>query len=159
MNPFLNQYYNPYLLNQMNQANQLGQYQPNTSPILPPQQILQAKGKESINALKMSPNSSVLIADETAPIVWKCVSDSLGNVTATPFDISEHKDEQVVQQENVNALILDLNERLTRLENNYEQSIIERNESDIIEVEPVKTNDTRGKKSSNAPKSNDGKQS
>ena len=108
----------------------------------------------------MSPNSSVLIADETAPIVWKCVSDSLGNVTATPFDISEHKDEQVVQQENVNALILDLNERLTRLENNYEQSIIERNnESNDAEVEPTKGNDARNKKSSNAPKSNDAKQS
>lgn len=42
---------------------------------LPPQQILQANGKASIDAIRMSPNSSVLIADTTEPIVWKCVSD------------------------------------------------------------------------------------
>lgn len=78
--------------------------------MLPPQQILQANGKASIDTLCMSPNSSVLIADETAPIVWKCTSDSLGNVTAEPFDITPHKEEK---QEDVFDRI---NSRLDRLE-------------------------------------------
>lgn len=60
--------------------------------ILPPQQALQANGKASISALRMSPNSSVLIMDTTAPIVWLCTSDGLGNVTPVAYDITPHKD-------------------------------------------------------------------
>ena len=67
------------------------QYQ-QQSNVLPPQQVLQANGKASIDALRMSPNSSALIMDSTAPIVWLCTSDSLGNVSSTPYDISQHKD-------------------------------------------------------------------
>lgn len=63
--------------------------------MLPPQQVLQANGRTSINALRMSPNSSALILDTTAPIVWLCTSDSLGNVTAQPYDITLHKDAPV----------------------------------------------------------------
>ena len=84
--------------------------------ILQPQQILQANGRESINALRLAPNSSVLIADSTAPIIWKCVSDSLGNVTATAFDITLHKDEAQVEKETIM-------ERLDRLEKQYESFI------------------------------------
>ena len=65
---------------------------------LPPQQILQANGKASIDAIRMAPNSSVLIADTTQPIVWKCVSDGLGNVTAEAFDITHHKTEEEVEK-------------------------------------------------------------
>lgn len=60
--------------------------------VLPPQQVLQANGKASISALRMSPNSSALIMDTTAPMVWLCTSDSIGNVTPVPYDISPHKD-------------------------------------------------------------------
>lgn len=93
---------------------------------LPPQQILQANGKESIKAIRMSPNSSVLIADTTAPIVWKCVSDGLGNVTTEAFDISHHKTEEEVEKENTTNLLNQISERLERLENKYE-SVIDRN--------------------------------
>ena len=92
---------------------------------LPPQQILQANGKTSIDAIRMSPNSSVLIADTTQPIVWKCVSDGLGNVTAEAFDITHHKTEEEVEKENTNNLLNDISKRLERLENKYE-SVIDR---------------------------------
>ena len=65
-------------------------FQPN---VLPQQQVLQANGKASIDALKMAPNSSALIMDTTAPIVWLCTSDSLGNVTSMPYDIAQHIEE------------------------------------------------------------------
>ena len=93
---------------------------------LPPQQILQANGKASIDAIRMAPNSSVLIADTTEPIVWKCVSDGLGNVKAEAFDIIHHKTEAEVEKETTNNLLNDISERLKRLEFNYE-SIINRN--------------------------------
>lgn len=95
---------------------------------LPPQQILQANGKESIKAIRMSPNSSVLIADTTEPIVWKCVSDGLGNVTTEAFDISHHKTEEEVEKENTNNLLMQISERLERLENNYESITNRHNE-------------------------------
>ena len=87
---------------------------------LPPQQILQANGKSSIDAIRMSPNSSVLIADTTKPIVWKCISDGLGNVTAEAFDITPHKTEEQVEKENLNSTLNEINERLKKLERNYE---------------------------------------
>jgi hypothetical protein len=99
--------------------------------ILPPQQILQANGKASITALKMSPNSSVLIADTTAPIVWKCVSDGLGNVTAEAFDITHHKTEEETEKETLNSTLKEINERLKKLEVNYESVINRHNESAI----------------------------
>ena len=91
--------------------------------ILQPQQILQANGKASIDALRLAPNSSVLIADSTAPIIWKCVSDSLGNVTATAFDITLHKDEAQIEKEQTVEKLNEIVERLNRLEQKYESFI------------------------------------
>ena len=93
---------------------------PSQQNILPPQQILQANGKASIDALRMSPNSSALIADSTQPIIWKCVSDSLGNVSATAFDVLPHKNEAEVQKESMTRSFDLINERLDRLEKSYE---------------------------------------
>ena len=98
--------------------------------ILPPQQILQANGKESIDMVRMSPNSSVLIADTTQPIVWKCVSDGLGNVSAKAFDITPHKTEEEVEKENMSALLKSINERLEKLEANYESVTSRYNNAD-----------------------------
>ena len=95
--------------------------------ILPPQQILQANGKSSIDALRMSPNSSVLIADNTAPIVWRCVSDGLGNVTSEPFDIIPHKSQEQIDRDNLSVTIQNIENRLKKLEGDYEQSFIKRN--------------------------------
>ena len=100
-----------------------------TSPqqnVLPPQQILQANGKASIDALRMSPNSSALIADSTQPVIWKCISDSLGNVSATAYDVVPHKDEAVAEKETMTKSLESITERLDRLEKNYE-SIASRN--------------------------------
>lgn len=97
--------------------------------VLPAQQILQANGRASVNAMRMSPNSSALVADTNLPVVYKCTSDSLGNVTVEAFDISPHKDEEVVRQENILASI---DQRLKRLEDNYE-SLIKRNSESEFE--------------------------
>lgn len=95
--------------------------QPQQPTVLPPQQIITAKGKASIDTLKLSPNSSVLIADETAPIVWKCTSDGLGNVSSEAYDITPHKDAAQVQQENMAALVLEMDKRLKKLEETYDE--------------------------------------
>lgn len=147
--------FNPYL-NQFNPQVQFNPFQQQQN-ILPPQQILQAKGKASIDMLKMSPDSSVLIADETAPIVWKCTSDSLGNVSAIPFDITPHKDQEQKAQENLANVVADLEERLKKLEAKYEQSLIKRSESTYEEHRPDKTDVADVKRQSPGNKQNDRK--
>ena len=91
---------------------------PQQQSILPAQQILKANGKASVDAVKMLPNSSVLIMDTTAPIVWMCVSDSLGNVTSTPYDVAPHKEQepQTSLEDRLAAVEDSVNNILTRLE-------------------------------------------
>ena len=123
---------------------------------LPPQQILQANGKTSIDAIRMSPNSSVLIADTTGPIVWKCVSDGLGNVTKEAFDISHHKTEEETEKENLNSTLIEINERLKKLEADYESFTNRNNES---ANKTTYANGSDGIKSSNSYTANGSKQS
>lgn len=85
-NPY--QAYNPYF--QQMQASS------SPAPILPQQQIIQVNGKASVDTISLAPNSSILVMDTSAPIVWMCVSDGVGKVTATPYDIVVHKEEPPV---------------------------------------------------------------
>lgn len=87
--------------------------QPQPQNLLPPQQIMQTNGRPTFEAFKMSPNSSILLADTTAPIVWKCTTDGLGNVTSEAFDITPHKEMPVVD---ATAILSEMNDRITRLE-------------------------------------------
>ena len=63
-------------------------------PALPAQQIIQVNGKASVDTIQLAPNSSVLVMDTSAPLVWMCVSDGVGRVTAVPYDISIHQEPQ-----------------------------------------------------------------
>ena len=155
MNEFINPYTNPYYQMQMNMANHSISPTPQAN-VLPPQQILQANGKASIDALKMSPNSSCLIADSTEPIVWKCVSDSLGNVTSVPYDITEHQSEEQKTQNNLIVVVTDINERLKKLEDSYEKSLVKSNENESRSDKANVGNDKKyGKSTSNAKSDGD----
>lgn len=114
-------------------------YQYMQPTVLPQQQILQANGKASIDALRLAPNSSVLIADQTAPIIWKCVSDSLGNVSATAYDVIPRKTESEIEKENLMNTLKDIADRLTRLENKHES----------VTVKPTNTSATSNQANAN----------
>lgn len=78
-------------------GNTQGPYQYGFQPIAPQaqlqqEQVTQVNGRASVEQIQLAPNSSKLVMDTTAPIVWLCVSDGVGRVTATPYDITEHKD-------------------------------------------------------------------
>ena len=88
-------YQPPTYYDMLRQQMQQQTMQPTATPqanVLPPQQVIQVAGRQSIDTLQMTPNSSVLIMDTSAPIVWLCVSDGLGKVTATAYDITLHQD-------------------------------------------------------------------
>ena len=85
---------------------------------LPQQQIIQVNGKASVDTMQLAPNSSLLAMDTTAPIVWMCVSDGIGKVTATPYDIVVHKEPAApdmanIEQRvaNIESIIADMEER------------------------------------------------
>ena len=126
------------------------------SQTLPQQQILTANGRASVDGIKLAPNSSVLVADNNLPIIYRCMSDSIGNVSVMSFDISPHKDEEEVKKEQTELILADLMKRIERLEH---ESHIKRNdeqhESDKADVEYVKER----KQSTGNAKSNDAKQS
>lgn len=86
-------YFNPYMPSTPLPSSMPQQYQmyQQSTPSLPSQQILKVNGEESVRQVRMSPNSSALAMDTTAPIVWLLVSDGVGSVTSTPYDITEHR--------------------------------------------------------------------
>ena len=94
--------------------------------ILPPQQVIQVNGKASVDRIQLSPNSSVLLMDTSAPIVWLCVSDGVGNVASTPYDISVHKD---TPQPDVDSI----EQRLAKLEKMISDMEDTKNEPDAKE--------------------------
>ena len=95
---------------------------------LPKQQVLQANGKASIDALRLAPNSSVLVMDATAPIIWLCVSDGIVTVTAKAYDITEHLDAP-------GADMNDIHKRLEAVEKRIEEVL--KNESYVKPVEHI----------------------
>lgn len=99
-NPYISQYNNPNL-------------QINT---LPAQRVIQVSGKASVDTIKMAPNSSVLLMDTTAPMVWLCTSDGIGRVTSVPYDISEHKPEEPKHNLDLEARVANVEIMLSKLE-------------------------------------------
>ena len=92
--------------------------------ILPPQQVYTANGKDSIKAIRLSPNSSVYVMDTTAPIIWLCVSDSLGNVTSTPYDVKEHIEPIPCENQGIEDRLAALEENIKKLmEGNHESNV------------------------------------
>lgn len=88
-------YFNPVLNNNMSPQMIGNQY-------LPHMQIIKVNGEAGAKNLRMSPNSSMLVLDETAPIIWYAQTDGAGYLTVTPFDITPH---QVQPQVNLNDLV------------------------------------------------------
>lgn len=116
-------YQNPFQVNPMNQMG--------NPYMLPPQQVIQVNGKSSVDSIQLAPNSSVLLMDTSAPIVWLCVSDGVGKVMSTPYDITVHKD---TPQPDVESL----EQRLAKLEKMISEMEDKKNESNVEEPSSTK---------------------
>src|SRR5690606_5947885 len=101
-------YNNPYSYNPVNSyQNQLAQMQ------MPMQaqhmEIIKVSGEPGAKAYQMAPNSSILLLDETAPLVWLKTTDGAGYPTITPYSIAPYKAEPPVD-------VKSLEQRIARLE-------------------------------------------
>lgn len=84
------------------------QYYPQV-PVYNPHQIVKVNGRNGAETYQMPPNSSCLLLDESAPIVWLAQSDGAGYKTLTAYDIQPHKEVAPVDTKS-------LEERITKLE-------------------------------------------
>ena len=92
----------------MNFPYQNNQYLQNL--MLPQQQeVVKVNGKNGVDAFQLAPNSSALLLDTTASIVWLVQTDGAGYKTSTPYDITPHIPEEEVQYKT-------LEERISKLE-------------------------------------------
>ena len=82
---------------------------PYQQPVFHQQQIIKVNGKNGAETYQMMPNSSALLLDETAPIIWLAQTDGAGYKTITAYDITLHQELPPVDTQ-------DLLQRVTRLE-------------------------------------------
>lgn len=86
----------------------------------PRYEIIHVTGRRGAEALQMAPNSSALVLDDTAPIVWLCQTDGAGYLTPTPFDISQHVEAPAVSMDDLNARLSKLEEMLNERQSDPE---------------------------------------
>ena len=103
MNNYQNMYnYNPYGYNRF-----------------PTYEVIKVNGKPGVDAFQMGPNSSVLLLDETANIVWLAQTDGAGYKTATPFDIVPHQEAPQVDINAIDSRIQSIEAELKEMRDKY----------------------------------------
>lgn len=77
-----------------------------------PQEVVKVNGINGVNAYQMPPNSSALLLDTTASIVWLVQTDGAGYKTSTAYDIVPHVSEEEVQFKSLEERIAKIEEML-----------------------------------------------
>lgn len=72
-------------------------------------EIIKVNGENGARAFQLAPNSSALLLDESAPIVWLVQSDGAGYKTVSPYTITPYQAEPPINAR-------DLEARISRLE-------------------------------------------
>jgi hypothetical protein len=75
-------------------------------------EIIHVNGQAGAAAFRMMPNSNALLLDDTAPIVWLCVSDGAGYHTVTPYSIAPYEAPAPVDLGSLEARLKKLEERI-----------------------------------------------
>ena len=86
-----------------------------TMPV-PHMEVIKVKGEPGVDMFQMGPNSSVLLLDETSPVVWFVQTDGAGYKTKTPYDIVLHVEEQKPDVKSLEERLVSIDERLQKLE-------------------------------------------
>lgn len=108
--------YPNFLNNNNNSINNMMSPQPINNQFLPRTQVIRVNGEAGARNLRMAPNSSALVLDETAPIVWYAQTDGTGYLTVTPFDVSPHQAQQPINLDNLTARVAKLEEAMANVQ-------------------------------------------
>lgn len=92
--------------------NQLSQLllQQSLQPQTQQTKVVEVTGRAGVEAYQLAPESSILLLDNTAPIVWLVKTDGAGYKTSIPYDIKVHEEEKPVDH------YKELEDRITKLE-------------------------------------------
>jgi hypothetical protein len=82
--------------------------------------VIEVTGRAGAEAYQLAPDSSILLLDNTAPVVWLVKTDGAGYKSMIPYDIKVHEEEKPADH------FKELEERISRLEEavNVKQSNI-----------------------------------
>ena len=94
-------------------------YNPYNFTRIPTYEVIKVNGKPGVDAFQMGPNSSVLLLDETANLVWLAQTDGAGYKTATPFTITPYAEKPPVDVNALNDRIQSIENELKEMRENY----------------------------------------
>ena len=85
-------------------------------------QIVKVNGRNGAEMFQMAPNSSALLLDESAPMIWLAQTDGAGYKTLTAYDIKPHEEVPVPDMKSLEERITKIEEAL-RHESDYTSNV------------------------------------
>lgn len=98
------------------------------------QQVVRVNGKNGADTYQLPPNSSILLLDESAPIIWLKTTDGAGYATVAAYDIVPHQEEIPVDTKSLEIRISKLEEIINDLN---KQSDVKSTQSTVRKITPV----------------------
>lgn len=85
------------------------------------QEVVRVNGQNGANAYQMAPNSSILLLDETAPIIWLKTTDGASYPTVTGYTITpiETQTTNIADAKYLECLIADVSDELAQANSLY----------------------------------------
>lgn len=81
-------------------------------------QIINVNGENGARAYQMMPNSSALLLDTSAPIIWLAQTDGAGYKSLTAYDITPHKEPEPINYNDIISRLEKVEEKLNEQSNN-----------------------------------------
>lgn len=82
------------------------------------QTITRVNGRAGAEMYQMAPDSSVLLLDESAPVIWVKTTDGAGFPTIKAFGLTEYEEPKPVDIQNLEDRIAKIEEALNGQSNN-----------------------------------------
>ena len=82
----------------------------------PRQEVIRVNGEAGAKNYRMGPNSSALLLDNTAPIIWYAQTDGTGYLTVAPFDVTPHQSPKPVDMNDLSARVTKLEELIANVQ-------------------------------------------
>lgn len=112
--------WNNFNMNPINMGMQQQQQQNWMSNTMAPHyDIIQVNGEAGARNFRMAPNSTALLLDKTASIIWLAQTDGTGYLTVTPYDITPHVNVPPIDVNDLASRVTKIEELLNDKSNSY----------------------------------------
>lgn len=80
-------------------------------------EVIRVNGRNGAEAYQLAANSSILLLDESAPIVWLKATDGAGYPTITPYSITPYQPEPQIDVKSLESRVKSIEEIISKWEN------------------------------------------